>query len=359
MNDKVATITNGPANVYEIVERQEKQFTSVLSTSEISWNKECQFAVQALQANDFLNKTAWKNQPSLQNAIINVASIGVSLNPALKHAYLVPRKNMVCLDISFMGLMHIAQKSGAILWGQSKLVYKNDSYTNTGIDTAPIHEQQTFGDKGDIIGVYCTVKLPSGEYLTEEMDIETLNKIKAAASATNGPWKTWPEEMMRKSVVKRASKYWPQTERTSHAVDMLHNQEGNDAPIVSAPDTGTYSAEQKTYLDQLIEKGDALGMHVFANSFDITDASSASAGVWIGLTRSFERGQKGKYGTIINELRDKGQGIFADYLSEIEANLGGDNDAVRELLSELEIDAINLIESKLPTEMVMEFNKIK
>lgn len=350
---------SGPSNVYEIVEMQEEKFSSVLSTDEISWNKECQFAIQILQGNQFLNEAAWKNQDSLKNAIVNIASIGISLNPALKHAYLVPRSGVVCLDISYMGLMNIAQKTGAILWGQSKLVYKNDKYTNTGIDTAPIHEQQTFGDKGDIVGVYCTVKLPSGEYLTEEMDIATLNKIKSASKAANGPWKTWPEEMMRKSVVKRASKYWPQTERVSNAVDVLHTIEGNAAPVATAPEISGYSDDQKSYFDQLIEKGDDLGMYVFSQSFDLTDASSVSAGIWISLLHSFEKGTKGKYGAIVNALKDKGESIFSDYLSEIEANLGGDDDAVKQLISELDDDTTKLIELKLNNEMVMDFNKLK
>lgn len=220
-----------PTNVYDIVESQQWMFTQVLSTDEISWNKECQFAIQALEKNKTLNQTAWNNKSSLQNAIINVASIGISLNPALKHAYLVPRDGGVCLDISFMGLLSLAQKSGAISWGQAKLVYANDHYENTGVDTAPLHKQQTFGEKGEIVGTYCTVKLPNGDYLTEEMDIATLDKIKNASKAANGPWKTWPEEMMRKAVVKRASKYWPQCDRISEAVSLLNNQDGNTDQI--------------------------------------------------------------------------------------------------------------------------------
>ena len=81
--DTNAVANTQPTNVYEIVERQESQFASVLSTETINWNKEKQFAIQLLQANDFLNKTAWENQASLQNAIINVASIGISCGSRL------------------------------------------------------------------------------------------------------------------------------------------------------------------------------------------------------------------------------------------------------------------------------------
>ncbi len=215
------------ANVYDLVEVQESDFSKVVSCPEISWDRECGFAKQALQNNDFLNKTAWNNQQSLANAIVNVASIGISLNPAAKHAYLVPRDSRVCLDVSYMGLLHLAVSAGSINWGQAKIVYSNDHYLNNGIDKAPTHQQKTFGEKGDIVGVYCTVKLPSGDYLTEEMDIAALNKVKSTSKAAKGPWKTWPDEMMRKTVVKRASKYWPQNgNRLQEAITVINDHEG-------------------------------------------------------------------------------------------------------------------------------------
>ena len=214
------------SNVYELIDIQENKFTNVISCPDITWARECGFAKQALQNNKFLNDTAWKNQESLANAIVNVASIGISLNPAAKHAYLVPRDKRVCLDVSYMGLLHLAISSKAIQWGQAKLVYANDKYLNNGIDKAPTHQQQTFGDKGDIVGVYCCVKLSTGDFLTEEMDMAALNKIKNTSKAANGPWKTWPEEMMRKTVVKRASKYWPHCGRLGEAIDTINQHEG-------------------------------------------------------------------------------------------------------------------------------------
>jgi recombination protein RecT len=220
-------------NVYEIVEAQETQFCSVLATDSLIWEKEKQFAIQVLQNNKMLNDAAWKNKDSLANAVINVASIGISLNPAKKHAYLVPRKvggkMGVCLDISYMGLLSIAMQTGAIEWGQAKIVYANDEYLNTGVDTKPVHKQKTFGDKGPMVGVYCTVRKSTGAYLTEEMDLEAIDKIKGSSTGLNStfsPWKNWPEEMMRKAVVKRASKYWGDSGRLGEATSNLDSFEG-------------------------------------------------------------------------------------------------------------------------------------
>ena len=215
------------------MEMVKSDFLSVAVDNGIAWEKEFKFAMQLLQKNKFLDDTAWNNTDSLKNAIINVSAIGISLNPALKHAYLVPRQSMVCLDISYMGLLHLACMSGSIMWGQAKVVREKDSYISLGIDKAPDHKYSPFVDRGAIIGVYCTVKTKDGDYLTEEMSLDAVYDIRGRSSAFkngSGPWKTDPEQMIRKTVVKRASSYWPKVDRLDAAVHMLNteNEEGID-----------------------------------------------------------------------------------------------------------------------------------
>lgn len=213
-------------NIIEFVNQQEQFFTPVIADESVKWSKESQFAIQAFQKNDYLAKIATSNPTSAQNAIINVAAIGITLNPASKLAYLVPRDGGVCLDISYMGLLHIAQQSGSILWGQCKLVHANDTYESNGLDKAPTHKYQAFGERGAIVGGYCTVKTPDGDYLTEEMSLADINKVAATSKASNGPWKTFWEEMARKTIVKRASKYWPKVERLDRAIHNLNTDVG-------------------------------------------------------------------------------------------------------------------------------------
>ena len=231
-------------NVIEYISQQEGLFLPALSDDSVVWEKEKQFAIQAMNNNDYLKKIAESNQASLQSAIINLASIGISLNPALKHAYLVPRKGGVCLDLSYMGLLHLAQSSGVILWGQCKIVRANDTYQNQGLSKEPSHLSNTFGDRGDIVGAYCTVKTIDGDCLTEEMSIAEIFDIRARSEAFkrgNGPWKTDEGEMIRKTVVKRGYKYWPKCERLGSAIQMLNdNGEGiapekNITPAINNP----------------------------------------------------------------------------------------------------------------------------
>ncbi len=223
-------------NIVEFVNQQEQFFTPVVADESINWGKESQFAIQAFQKNDYLAKIATSNPISAQNAIINVAAIGITLNPASKLAYLVPRDGGVCLDISYMGLLHIAQQSGSILWGQCKLVCANDTYESNGLDKAPTHKYQAFGERGSIIGGYCTVKTPDGDYLTEEMNLAEIKKVAATSKAKKGPWQTFWEEMARKTVVKRASKYWPKVDRLDRAIHNLNTDAGEGIQDESQPE---------------------------------------------------------------------------------------------------------------------------
>ena len=221
-------------DVVTFVNQQVGLFTGAATDQSVTWAKESQFAIQSFQKNDFLAKTAMANPTSAQNAIINVAAIGITLNPAAKLAYLVPRDGGVHLDISYMGLLHLAQVSGAIQWGQCKLVYANDTYESNGLDKAPTHKYNAFGERGSVVGGYCTVKTQQGDYLTDEMSLAEIKQVENTSKAKNGPWKNWWEEMARKTIVKRAAKYWPRVERVDNAIHHLNDDEGIEMEPVMA-----------------------------------------------------------------------------------------------------------------------------
>ncbi len=56
------------------------------------------------------------------------------------------------------------------------------------------------------------------------MSIDEIFDIRGRSEAFkrgNGPWKTDEGEMIRKTVVMRAYKYWPKCERLGEAIQML------------------------------------------------------------------------------------------------------------------------------------------
>ena len=98
----------------------------------VTWDAEQNYAIQQIYKSEFAAKTAVSNPVSVQNAVRNIAAIGLSLNPALAYAYLVPRDGQICLDVSYRGLMHLAQDTGSVVWAQCKIVHADDRYRNNG-----------------------------------------------------------------------------------------------------------------------------------------------------------------------------------------------------------------------------------
>jgi recombination protein RecT len=208
-------------------------FEKVSVDRSISFDREAEFALQILQANEYMMGIAYKNPRSLQASIKNVSAIGISLNPASKQAYLVPRKGFICLDISYMGMMHLAQISGAIEWGQARIVRQHDVFELNAINEAPTHKYNAFAStehRGEIVGAYVVVKTQSGDYLTHTMNIEAINAIKmrseSVKSGKSSPWDTDFEEMAKKTVVKQAHKYWPRRERLDAAIHYMDTDGG-------------------------------------------------------------------------------------------------------------------------------------
>ncbi|HFD0466695.1 TPA: recombinase RecT [Yersinia enterocolitica] len=219
--------------IYGTLQPLEQEFQAVCSEPTIAFKREMEFAMQVFSGNEYLAKVAAGNPLSTRSAVMNVSAIGITLNPAQKLAYLVPRKGKICLDISYMGLMHIAQQSGAIKWCQSAIVRKNDKFKRVGIDRAPEHEFNEFAtaeERGEMVGVYCVVKTDDGDYLTNTMRIADVYAIRdrseAYKSGKLSPWSTDEEQMILKTVVKQAAKYWPRRERLDQAIDYVNTEGG-------------------------------------------------------------------------------------------------------------------------------------
>lgn len=215
------------------------QFENVLSDKTLNFEREAGFAIQVLGASDFAMTTAMKNRQSVINAVVNVAAIGISLNPAKKQAYLVPRDGRICLDISYMGLLDLAIQSGSILWGQAELVNEADGFELNGFDKPPTHKRNPFAkERGAIVGAYVVVKTRDGDYLTTCMQIDDVYEIRNRSSAWKSgrscPWKTDEGEMIKKTVIKRAYKLWPKTDRLDGAVHFLNTENGEGLAVLDA-----------------------------------------------------------------------------------------------------------------------------
>lgn len=332
-----------PAQLIELVKAQEPRFREmdIANGRILDFTQECLFARQQLLKNNFTLETAAKNPNSLQAAILNVAAIGVSLNPALSHAYLVPRDGAICLDISFRGLVKIATDSGAIKWAKVELVYASDTFEWCGPASAPIHKANPFASKeerGEMIGGYCIAKLPDGDVMTEVMSAEDIYKVRDTSKAwkkNGGPWKDWPDEMAKKTVMKRAAKSWPQTpnrQRLDVAVEALHESEGT-----------AYTIDEHIEFMRLIRDEESVGIALFMLGKD--------ENVINALFNSFSKGEISSTKKKVREMNERGFALLNEWVANLESCLDADDEyGANEILSEVSEEAKAWMAARLNNE---------
>ena len=319
------------------IQEAEKRFVTIADRE--TWAQESMFAMQAITKNEYLMKIANLNPASLRNAVTNVAAIGLSLNPATAFAYIVPRDNQACLDISYKGLIKLATDSGAIQWAQAENVYSNDTFTYNGPTENPMHSYDPFTkDRGEYQGSYCIARTAGGDVLVEVMTASEINEIRDKSDmykrTKRGPWKDFPGEMRKKTVIKRASKTWPKSvasHKLDQAIEML-NESGEG--IKFEPDyievKDSFTLEQKEKFTALLNDGDSLGMYVMEHTIPRS--------AWIDLYNSFEKGEKGKMKAKVDALTAQGLDIKDSLVEAIQRD---DTLAVHELISTANHDMLS------------------
>ena len=352
----------------DYIEDAGEKFVTI-APSGLVFESEKQYAVQLLNANGYLKQAAVAYPRGLMDAIINVASIGLSLNPAEKLAYLIPRnvkvgnqyQTRIYLEPSYMGLVRLATNSGSVRWVQAKLVMEKDTFMDNGAGREPTHQFNAFStDRGKCVGAYCVAKTTDGDFLTTTMTVEEINDIMERSESVKqarrkgkdptGPWVTdWGQQAL-KTVTRRAYKMWPMTDqRMAQAVDISNQNEGFDAIPETAPPLSQYTAQQKEYFDQLISEDDALGMYTFKRTIP--------TGVFTSLYNSFEKGTIGRYKAVVKDLEERGLKMFQEYVDELGRFVSnGDDLGVQQAYEEVSPDLWQLLVDEIPEagEMIQE-----
>lgn len=229
----------------QLIEQVAPKFNQIATAQNlVTWAEESQFAIQAIQKNEKLSQCM---PHTVQNAVINVAAVGLTLNPALGYAYLVPESEKVkdannrevwvqncSLRVSFKGLLKIATDSGSILWAKAEIVKSKDTFKYRGPCELPLHEMDAFGNRGETVGAYCIAKTHQGDVLVDIMSAAEISKIRGAAKQ-DGVWSKWPDEMAKKAILKRASKQWPKTDRDDRldrAIAVVNEYEGSENILI-------------------------------------------------------------------------------------------------------------------------------
>lgn len=192
--------------------------------------REISFAIQSVNKSAQLQKCSGE---SVLQAVLNIANVGLTLNPAAKEAYLIPRwnsltqSNEACLDPSYIGLVKLLTDTGSVKSMVCQIVYEGDTFeVDLANNVSPvIHKPElSSGKRGAIKGVYALATLADGTRQVEWMDLGEIEQIRSRSETYKAflankikscTWASDFGEMSRKTVIKRIYKYLPRSEKAA------------------------------------------------------------------------------------------------------------------------------------------------
>lgn len=206
---------------------------------EETYLKEVSFALQAINQSEYLQKCS---KESLQKAVYNTATTGLSLNPVLKFASLVPRyingSYQCVLEPQYQGLVKLITDTGSVKTVYAHNVMKGDEFeVNYGTTTDIIHKPK-FASK-EIEYTYAVAILHDGTKQIEVMNFADVCAIRAMSESYKAYeskkiksciWVTHEGEMCKKTVIKRLVKYLPKTDRYEKLAEVVE-MDNQDYPI--------------------------------------------------------------------------------------------------------------------------------
>lgn len=187
---------------------------------------------------------------SLFKACRDAAELGLSLNPALGEADILKQYDkraggyIARFSPRYGGLMKLARQSGQIRTIYAHTVRDADEFDIVLGTTKTITHKPATKDRGALTGVYCVWHMTNGVVDFEYMDKDQVLAIRSRSSAKTkdgtvvGPWVTDEEEMWRKTVVRRASKYMPRSPEVERMAAALNDLDGDPIPGVMQTEVG-------------------------------------------------------------------------------------------------------------------------
>lgn len=152
---------------------------------------------------------------SIYGAVLECATLG--LEPILGRAYFVPFRNKggqsdLQLIIGYQGLIELGRRGG--VEAKANAVFEGDELVwESGFEENLVHRPNLDSprDSAHLTYVYCVWKYNSEKHV-EVMNRQEVEQIRNCSRCKNyGPWKDFYIEMAKKTVVRRAAKYWPLT----------------------------------------------------------------------------------------------------------------------------------------------------
>ena len=156
---------------------------------------------------------------SIITAMIQVGSLGLDLNPSMMEAFLIPRwnKDAGVMEAQFQpgyqGLAKLAVNTGSVNKIVPREVCENDTFEVWQVDGVD-HVKHGVNYKlprGRETHYYAVATTTTGP-VVEVMTVEQTEEIRSRSQYPDGgPWRDWPGEMRKKTVIKRLCKRLPRS----------------------------------------------------------------------------------------------------------------------------------------------------
>jgi recombination protein RecT len=188
-----------------------------------------QFNRVVVTAANLTPELATADRRSLLNACSKCASDG--LLPDGREAALVMFGNKVQYLPMVAGVIKRLRQSGEVAAVAARVVYQAEIdeglfryVIEDGVEKLS-HAPKLFGDRGNPALAYATARMKDGTIQNEVMTVADIEKVrKSSRSGTSGPWVQWWDEMARKTVVCRLSKYLPYSAEDRRIFEQDHEE---------------------------------------------------------------------------------------------------------------------------------------
>lgn len=179
---------------------------------------------------------------SLFAACLKAAQDG--LLPDGKEAALVPFGQVATYMPMVAGIMKKVRNSGELSSIMSQIVYEKDPFRYWVDENGEhlTHEPNILSiDRGQPVGAYAIARTKDGGTYIEVMTRDDVERVRdSSRSKDSGPWKLWPEEMAKKTAIRRLSKRLPMSTDLEDTIqrDDQYYDIGNKEPARVSPNDG-------------------------------------------------------------------------------------------------------------------------
>lgn len=210
---------NRKATIHEQKNTMVPQFKMLLNGDNDKAERAFRIAVTEYNKNPNLKEC---DISSFWGSVINAVQMNLEPGP-LGHAYLVPYKGQVSLQLGYKGILELVNRSGKVDSVYAYPVYNTDFFDFTlGTDVKIIHTPDINSDLNDAnIVCFYAVAILKGSSIprVEVMTKKQVDFVKGKSNASKyGPWVEFYSEMGRKTVLKRLCKTLPLSVETQIAI---------------------------------------------------------------------------------------------------------------------------------------------